>query len=830
MKYLQKFTYFLIIIVVLLVSSFCKKKDEKSQNLEGENKQAQNQSTESIYVITGNNVNVRKDANLKGKVLVQLNIDDEVIFISKSDSKEKIGDKEHYWFKVKTNDITGWIYGAYLKPKENSEKSNSPDSSSILEKVEYRKIAQDDIPASIMLTCEANAFKSKQELLGKPESQRYSCKEYLFSKQEVSFLKQKGFYIKQIPPLQYVQEDDMVDQYKAYSGVEKPTEVVELTEIDATPRYSLTPLFISADYVLHLYHLLFTRMLEDMETNKFYPLAKQLTDSLLKEAIQGYKTTSDKNLKEAYKRVAAFFAVPAMIMGSKVENPEISSLANKDLESVTKASGFGESSITGEKEDFTQYIPRGHYNKNDTLKNYFKVMMWYGRIYFPLEDPIPGMLITSLLSEKQNIKTWEDIYIPTSYLVGKSDDLDYYAYKSGMDRVFGVTYNPKTSPDKSKLATFVQYLKNFQSPRIISNSVRNDRGSLDLEEKQAGFRFMGQRFIPDSHIFTMLTSPRVGSDEQPRNFPKGLDVMSILGSNQAEKLLEDEFKTVPKLSANHNFLKKQFQGYDDKVYNQNIYWSWLNSIRSLFGKPAKGLPDFVYTPEWGYRLLLTSHGTWAELRHDTLLYAKQSYAEMGGPDPETIYYAGQPEIPKGYVEPNYVFFSEFGTLVYLTKDKIQKAGVLTDEYSQKLEKFQAIIVKLSKIAQKETTGSPITDEDYLFIANFSKELGAIILPFADYIEDQYKQMAIIADVHTDAFSQMALEVGVGSPQEMFVYVKDKNGSRVCVGYTYSYYEFKNSIDKRMTDEDWKKKVYEPSSKDYLQAKKPSWIKMIPTMN
>ena len=33
------------------------------------------------------------------------------------------------------------------------------------------------------------------------------------------------------------------------------------------------------------------------------------------------------------------------------------------------------------KEDYTQYIPRGHYTSSDELKSYFKAMMWYAVSY-----------------------------------------------------------------------------------------------------------------------------------------------------------------------------------------------------------------------------------------------------------------------------------------------------------------------------------------------------------------------------------------------------------------------------------------------------------------
>ena len=47
-----------------------------------------------------------------------------------------------------------------------------------------------------------------------------------------------------------------------------------------------------------------------------------------------------------------------------------------------------------------------------------------------------------------------------------------------------------------------------------------------------------------------------------------------------------------------------------------------------------GLPGVARTEAWGRRLLNTQLASWAQLRHDTILYAKQVYAEMGaGPLP-----------------------------------------------------------------------------------------------------------------------------------------------------------------------------------------------------
>jgi len=36
-------------------------------------------------------------------------------------------------------------------------------------------------------------------------------------------------------------------------------------------------------------------------------------------------------------------------------------------------------------EDFSQYVPRGHYTRSETLKKYFVGMMWFGRMTFLLK-------------------------------------------------------------------------------------------------------------------------------------------------------------------------------------------------------------------------------------------------------------------------------------------------------------------------------------------------------------------------------------------------------------------------------------------------------------
>lgn len=77
---------------------------------------------------------------------------------------------------------------------------------------------------------------------------------------------------------------------------------------------------------------------------------------------------------------------------------------------------------------------------------------------------------------------------------------------------------------------------------------------------------------------------------------------------------------------------------------QNLYWSWLYSFEPLLQPKGPEYPAFMQTAAWTRKDIHTALGSWTEPKHDTILYAKQAMAEMGG--------GPLPEPPHGWVEPN----------------------------------------------------------------------------------------------------------------------------------------------------------------------------------
>jgi len=323
-----------------------------------------------------------------------------------------------------------------------------------------------------------------------------------------------------------------------------------------------------------------------------------------------------------------------------------------------------------------------------------------------------------------------------------------------------------------------------------------------------GFRLMGQRFVPDSYMFQNLVPPKVLwplGPEKPftwgmtpvgpaRVFPRGLDVMALLGSKRAVELL-DELKdsNYANYSTQFNLLKEEFDGFSEADWNKNLYWSWLFALKPLLKEFGEGYPTFMQTQAWQDKALTTALASWAELRHDTILYAKQSY---------TVALTAAPiEKPViGYVEPVPEFYNRLLALTRMTTKGLDEMEVLDNTAKSRLENLGGILERLVEISEKELRNQELTQDDYNFIKNFGEELNDVIAE----VDEKAKKTTIVADVHTDQNTQNVLEEGVGYVNLIVVAYKVPDG-RILIGAgpVMSYYEFKQPISDRLTDESWR---------------------------
>ncbi|MBM3213022.1 DUF3160 domain-containing protein, partial [Candidatus Poribacteria bacterium] len=458
-------------------------------------------------------------------------------------------------------------------------------------------------------------------------------------------------------------------------------------------------------------------------------------------------------------------------------------------------------------------VPRGHYTRNEKFKKYFMSMMWYGRMSFRLnpkegeekakEETLQAILIVSAIKgafaqNEPALDVWDRIYQPTVFFVGKADDLNIYEYMDLMSRFYGPNYDrltPDELADNSKVESFLAEARKLRNPMINSTFLWEGE---DIGKATKGFRFMGQRFIPDSYMFQQLVHDAVIG----RLMPRGLDVMAVLGSKRASHILDtiyNEGRLYPDYLKQISKLQKEFNSVETELWAQNLYWNWLYVLMTLMTEKGKGYPIFMQNPAWADKELTTALGSWAELRHDTILYAKQSYTMK-----TSLPLA--PELVKGYVEPNAEFYARLASLSRFTRDGLSRRGLLLKEFESRFIQLEELLISLKKISELELTNQPLTSEQYGIIINIGSTLEGITTFPSDISSEiegeEDKEMAIVADVHTDPNTLSVLEVGVGYPLNLFVVIPVNDELRISQGPMFSYYEFSWSMEDRLTDQSW----------------------------
>lgn len=596
------------------------------------------------------------------------------------------------------------------------------------------------------------------------------------------------------------------------------------------------PIFVTSDTLLHLYHIQFNEILKIIEENEFFDAIKAMSQAMLNDSSNNYDTLVG-DLKKAAKRNVAYFAVALKLLDPNASIPDfVQSEVNEELQLIEQHSGFTNSPIFEYREDYSQYVPRGHYTRSETLEKYFKAMMWYGRVAFLLKggenaliseenariQTIQASLIASSM-EKVNADNvsvnnlWNRVYGVTAFFVGLADDLTPYEYENAILEVFGDTFNPSELIKENNLLNLKATLASMRLPEIyggtgeiyIQPPITAEKLDEVLEASQ-GMRFMGQRYVPDSYMFQNLVAPAVGwytGSDAPftlvysqggpiRGFPRSLDVLAVLGSDRALEILENEGDTAyENYTERLDNLRNQFATFNENDWNRNLYWSWLYSLKALLGGPSEGYPTFMRTNAWLDKELNTALASWAELRHDTILYAKQSYT-MG----VTSVPSPQPK-PVGYVAPVPEFYGRVLALTKMTNKGLTEMGVLDQSSKSRLQHLENILNRLIDISKRELQNIELSEEDYEFIRNFGEQLA----PTVEGVESGGKETTVVADVHTDINSGMVLEEGVGYVDLILVAYRVPDG-RIIVGAgpVLSHYEFKHSMDERLTDEAWVK--------------------------
>lgn len=644
-------------------------------------------------------------------------------------------------------------------------------------------------------------------------------------------------------------------------------------------------ILVTSDSVLHLYHLFFDQLLKNAEVRIFVDDVSAMCRALVDASgAQAASLTGD--LREAAARNRAYFAVCAALLDPSWAAPEdVRADVDATIALMDKHAGFASNPIFARGcpesctvcdpmvqrlcneqgwycgcEDFSQYVPRGHYTQSDALKRYFKAVMWLGRIPFRIASDVETRqaVLATLLMTHVALDTddgpvpladrWYRLYRVTGFFVGAADDLTFAEYDGAIRAALGDD-DVTALADPVRLAALKEALRELRAPAILSGLLSVYQ---DLTKETQGFRFMGQRFTPDGYLMGQTVSPYVkvdtaspeyadlraacgiqptdacadldldrincvcvnGLEDGPygpcRLLSRGLDVMSILGSAQADAILAADERYCafrPVIDG----LKDEFADYTVGDWTQNAYWAWLHALKPLLAATGDGWPTFTTTAKWRLKQLGTALASWTQLRHDTILYVKQPYT----PGTETSI----PPAFGGYVEPVPALFHRLAFLTAFTKDGLAALDVLPDAIVPAMDRTRVLLETLRDIAVAEVEGRALTTAQQDAIEAFPDTYAAIVKDLATVFTEPPEdpgqptlpeaagdglRASLVADVHTDGNTKTVLEEAVGNLDWVLVLKKAPGGAiTAAIGPVFTYYEFPHPMDDRLTDEAWR---------------------------
>ncbi len=641
------------------------------------------------------------------------------------------------------------------------------------------------------------------------------------------------------------------------------------------------PVFITADSVLHAWHRSYQSMLSEVEELALATLLEQVLTNMSAQLPATWQQYGSGPLRESILDADFFLTVARSLWAGKQAPNALNvegepqrvadTLAAISSLAVTDLPLFG----TMRTVDCSQFKIRGHYDASPRLGRYFQTMMWCGRIDLRLatfepnkEDDIrqlgAAVVMQYLLAQSGQFTNWAMIDDITRLFVGETDSMTFAQLDDLL--VSANILSPAEVPDMLTLTNLqTRLLTGELGVQNIHSSFFYSPFSPAQVKLPRSFTLTGQKFVPDSWVFSQVVFDRVLWDaNDPRTIfgkvirrkPSCLDVaFAVFDNRQAVPEIVRQINDtngVPfrdGLPYQHNLLaaRNTLQGQDPAAWTNSIYAAWLDALRSLSApKTDPKYPEAMRTHAWAMKTLETQLASWTELRHDTLLYVKQSYTE-----PVLCGY------PAGFVEPIPNFWLKMQQLAQVTAGALSElplsgqvtvsnhtgfgtttfnlAGLRADEV-RFLNTFASQMATLQDMAERELAQQPFTSDetqllkdvversiDYVGVRTWSGWYPALYYqnalnalegygdPFGytTQVADCDVWDALVADVHTDLPDEITGDPGavihdaVGNVNMMLIAVDNGADHAIYAGPVFSHYEFEVPGVNRLSDPDWK---------------------------
>ena len=613
-----------------------------------------------------------------------------------------------------------------------------------------------------------------------------------------------------------------------------------LHALDSIYRSDL-PVFVSTDCILEAIHRSYDVILKTLEKDLLIPNLGEALDLMAGGILQLQdRYWADPGTRDALRDADLFVTVARSLLDHVTYNATMATqgsvdslLADIHEEKEIKRPLFSE---RDRLLDFSQFTPRGHYIDqwdSEKFEEYFRAMMWLGRIDFfltppPVADEPPwtkeeirrmhlgSYLLQELLENTGALDVLEENDRIIRFMVGEADNLTPWEYSDlikstpGLESATSLLSDEVYDPYYEAVSTSM-----LGEQKILSSLFVSDPYNPEPMELPVSYRIFGQRFMIDSYVFSNVVFDRITYQgaKIKRLMPDPLDVMFVLGNNNAGELLKEEIETYH-YASQLDALRYLVDAHDEEFWTQSLYNIWLHSLRQLNFSTSGDEPHyFMNTVAWQQQKLNTQLSSWAQLRHDNLLYAKQSYTGVN-----------LCSFPYGFIEPYPGFYRKIGRFSdqaqIFFSDQVEEGSRIASYF----ETLGTVMEQLSVIAEKELNLEPLNGDEVVFLKSMlssgtsycdgtlegwlpSLYFGARIGERLYNWETDYN----IADVHTqptDEYGNIVgkvLHVGTGKVNLGVFLVdhpSDNDTPTAYVGPFQSYYEHSTLDFDRKTDKWW----------------------------
>ena len=608
-----------------------------------------------------------------------------------------------------------------------------------------------------------------------------------------------------------------------------PANENQLFQIYENNDYREFPSFVTTDLYLQAFHMFFDCLLKETEQEKLSPMVTDFVKRNYELLTKMAANTADKKVKEAAEYCAAYYAI-AYELNEGEPLPvaaKYTALVKEEIKHVNDAescpSEFLRYTVAYQRPAFPYalYRPRGHYTRSETLQRYFRTMMWLQNVPFEMENDEElryALLMAETICQDASLsKMYQNLTEPITYLMGLPDDVSItQVYKE--QKAFGTVQQIFNSKKNMEQVCKALMKITDQQTRIKPKFAVTSPYKV---------RLMPQRYMPDAEVLQEMVDYE--SNPTLRAVPTGLDVMAAIGIPAAERILIQELKEQENWNQfTPNLLRmKQRMGTID--WDQTVANKWIASLKDVNSKNAN-YPRFMQTPQWDKKNLNAALASWAELKHDAILYAKQPFgAECGGgglPEPYT----------RGYVEPNVAYWTKAIHLIDATMDVLKKFDLVTEKATTTSRDLREQAEFLLSCSEKELAGKKLSEQEYRQIEAIGSVFENITLDLVREPDQELygwynvqgadKSVAVVADVYTaNSFNnpnKSVLYEAVGPAHQIYVVVEIEGYLYLTRGAVFSYREFEDDLQApRHTDEEWQQELESQPNKGI-----PSWMEEI----